>query len=79
MRLQIQYVLKLVSELDPVHWPEEVSTRVIRLFVSILYGGPERTWCKCILSRYSDLASRYIDLTKYSDLASRNSDLAKSL
>ena len=28
------------------------------------YGGPERTWCKYILSRYSDLASRYSDLTK---------------
>ena len=39
----------------------------------IMYGGPERTWCKYILSRYSDLASRY------SDLASRYSDLTKSL
>ena len=31
---------------------------------SLMYGGPERTWCKYILSRYSDLASRYSDLTK---------------
>ena len=40
------------------------------------YIGPERTWCKYILSRYSDLASRYSDLLSYnSDLASRYSDL----
>ena len=37
------------------------------------YGGPERTWCRYILSRYSDLASRYSDLlSRYSDLASRD-------
>ena len=48
--------------------------------LALNYGGPERTWCKYILSRYSDLASRYSDLlSRYSDLASRYSDLAKSL
>ena len=41
--------------------------------MSNFYGGPERTWCKYILSRYSDLASRY------SDLLSRYIDLTKSL
>ena len=32
--------------------------------IGVPYGGPERKWCKYILSRYSDLASRYSDLTK---------------
>ena len=28
------------------------------------YGGPENTWCKYILTRYSDLLPRYGDLPK---------------
>ena len=35
----------------------------------IYYGGHERTWCKCILTRYSDILSRY------SGLLSRHGDL----
>ena len=39
----------------------------------IYYGGSERTWCKYILTRYSDILSRY------SGLLSRHGDLVKSL
>ena len=35
----------------------------------IYYGGHERTWCKYILTRYSDILSRY------SGLLSRHGDL----
>ena len=35
----------------------------------IYYGGHERTWCKYILTRYSDI------LSSYSGLLSRHGDL----
>ena len=58
----------------------------------IYYGGHERTWCKYILTRYSDILSRYSGLLSrhgdihvvkslyigpYSNLLSRYIDLAK--
>ena len=53
--------------------PEWVRTSDPVIRSPARYGGPERTWCKYILFRYSDLASRY------SDLLNRYSDLSKSL
>ena len=35
---------------------------LLSLHFAVFNGGPERTWCKYILSRYSYLASRYSNL-----------------
>ena len=33
-----------------------------------MYGGPERTWCKYIITSHSDLLSRYSELlSRYND------------
>ena len=47
----------------------EFHKQIIHNVTGIYYGGHERTWCKYILTRYSDILSRY------SGLLSRHGDL----
>ena len=56
--------------ISPTNVHDEIMTIAVSSFICIgYYGGPERTWCKYILFRNSDLASGYIDLlSRYSDL-----------
>ena len=41
-----------------------MNSRINMVILTYIYNGPEMTWSKYILTRYSDLLSHYVDLTK---------------